>query len=67
MTVRYFWLTWSERQQDYVRRATGDTLAALVKEANRLGCRWHLEQGKGGMWFEFDAPGSKSERKRGRR
>jgi hypothetical protein len=65
--VKYFWLTWSERKQDYVRRATGETLASLVKEANRIGCRWQLEQGRGGMWFEFDEPGSRHRPKRGRR
>ena len=66
--MTYFWLTWSERQNDYVRRATGETLAELVSEANRLQCRWQLEQARGGMWFSFDPPGSKHARRRkGRR
>lgn len=65
--MTYFWLAWNRRKNDFVRLKTGQTLAELVREANRLGCRWKTRTEGNGLWFEFDVPGSLYARERRRR
>lgn len=67
-TGRQFWLTWSESHNDWVRRATGETLSELEAEARFQGLSWKVSEGSSGVWFEFVEPRRSShERPRRRR